>query len=393
MERIKQMSLKRALFTIVLFHIVAAFLFSLLFFLGCSELSSVIAPQGTRMDLYSNSTTTLPEPPRPMLLLADLLSLLQIALPLLTFTIALISTASMFYRVKLQEPLAVLTEGASRIIGQDLDFTIKAHSPDELGQLCQAFETMRHTLLSNNRELWRQMEERRRLNAAFAHNLRNPVTVLKGSAKIMKKGIASHTMNMDEISQQLSLLENYTDRIERYIETMSSVQRLEEIPLVKELVDWKILVAELGQTISLIGANGKQDTPFAVQFQVDPHPEFVSVDKSILFQVAENLVSNAFRFASQEISVSCSADNGILTFSVADDGSGFPAALLKKGIQPFQKGNEDVQHFGMGLYSSMLLAQKHGGCVEIRNGQTGAIVTATLNIRQDCQHIRRTGSK
>ena len=53
---------------------------------------------------------------------------------------------------------------------------------------CAAFETMREELLLTNQELWRQAEERRRLNAAFAHDLRNPVTVLKGTVKQLRQG-------------------------------------------------------------------------------------------------------------------------------------------------------------------------------------------------------------
>ena len=50
----------------------------------------------------------------------------------------------------------------------NLDFSIPEVSEDELGQICAAFETMRIELLRTNQELWRQAEERRRLNAAFA---------------------------------------------------------------------------------------------------------------------------------------------------------------------------------------------------------------------------------
>lgn len=44
-------------------------------------------------------------------------------------------------------------------------------------------ETMRFTLANNFSEMWRQMEERKQLNAAFAHDLRTPLTVLKGIMK------------------------------------------------------------------------------------------------------------------------------------------------------------------------------------------------------------------
>lgn len=81
-------------------------------------------------------------------------------------------------------------EGTRRIQTHDLDFTLPTPSADELGQICATFENMRLELLKTNQELWRQAQERKRLNAAFAHDLRNPITVLKGSLKLLRNGMA-----------------------------------------------------------------------------------------------------------------------------------------------------------------------------------------------------------
>ena len=69
-----------------------------------------------------------------------------------------------------------------------------------------------------------------------------------------------------------------------------------------------------------------------------------------------------------------------MSLEVADDGEGFPERLLKNGVKPFQKGVEDSDHFGMGLYICDLLCRKHGGSLTPENGQTGAKVCAVLRI-------------
>lgn len=378
MGRIKQMSLKKSLFTITLINITIALILSGITFWGCMKLSSAIAPQGVVLDVHSDPIimTELPEPTAQAIRLAEFISILQIILPILICIAALLATVSMFYRLKLKEPLALLAEGASRIMDNDLDFTMEAKSRDELGQLCIAFETMRKTLLENNRELWRQAEERKRLNAAFSHNLRNPVTVLKGSVKLAGKSIADGTVNAEQLINHLSLIESYTNRIERYIETMSSIQKLEEIPLVRENIEWDSLITELENMIHFVGADsGRQ-----INFETVRYSGSVMIDKSILFQIAENLISNALRFAEHSINISCSVKEGMFELSVTDDGCGFPVSLIKNGIQPFQKGNEDSEHFGMGLYTSELLSQRHGGSITINNNPTGATVSATLKI-------------
>ena len=51
-----------------------------------------------------------------------------------------------------------------------------------MGDLCRAMDTMRAALLKNNQETWAMMEERRKLSASIAHDLRTPITVMKGYA-------------------------------------------------------------------------------------------------------------------------------------------------------------------------------------------------------------------
>lgn len=283
---------------------------------------------------------------------------------------------TLFYRRKLERPIGILLAASENISNSRLDFSVEIPEQNELGQLCGAFETMREALLENNRELWRQAEERKRLNAAFSHDLRNPVTVLKGSAKIAKRCAADGAENKALLLESLARMETYTDRIERYIEAMGNAGRLEQIAVERELTEPRVLAGELEKALRLIAeGSGRQ-----LSFRGAETSGKIYVDRNVLFQIAENLVSNAVRFAKQDIFVSLSYTDGMLVFEAADDGDGFPAELLKNGIQPFQKGSEDAEHFGMGLYLSELLCKKHGGSMEIENRPAGAAVRASLKI-------------
>lgn len=377
MEWIKKMSLKRALFTLAFVSLAIAALLSILFFLVCMELSMRVAPQGAKIIIDGNHAITEYTDPSPQRqTLAFLLSILQISLPVMFFVVALIVTVFLFYRWKLKEPLKILMVGADHIIENDLSFVIEVQSTDELGQLCTAFETMRQTLLASNRELWRQAEERKRLNAAFSHDLRNPITVLKGSIEMAKKYAVSGTEKTEQLLENLTRIKTYTGRIERYVEAMSNVGRLEQIQIERVSTDSEILAHELENAMRFVVADsGKQ-----FSFSSTDTTGKIHVDKNALFQITENLISNAIRFARQKISVNLSYADDMLILEVIDDGSGFPAALLRNGIQPFQKGNEDAEHFGMGLYICDLLCRKHGGCVEIKNCGQGASVRAILKI-------------
>ena len=88
-------------------------------------------------------------------------------LPIITYLVCFILAGFVFYRSKIRKPLMLLTASAGRIAENDLDFSIAYDRNDELGLLCKAFEKMRSALESNNREMWRQMNERKKLNAAL----------------------------------------------------------------------------------------------------------------------------------------------------------------------------------------------------------------------------------
>ena len=377
MEWIKHMSLKKSLFTMALISIAIATLLSGVSIWALAEIRTQIYSQGMEITFDgSNPITNNVNPSSQGDHLVALFSALQIILPIIFFVIALLATVFLFYRWKLKVPLEILMDGANHIIDNDLNFSIEAQSTDELGQLCTAFETMRQTLMKNNRELWRQAEERKRLNAAFSHDLRNPVTVLKGSAKMARQCAESGAERSTQLIENIVRIETYTGRIERYVEAMSSAGRLEQIQLEKAFTDPQSLARELENSIRLVAADGDKQLSFTSAVTAGK----ILLDKNVLFQITENLVSNAIRFAKQTISVNLSLSGDMLILEVVDDGTGFPAGLLKNGIQPFQKGSEEAEHFGMGLYICDLLCKKHGGNIKIQNCQQGALACVTLII-------------
>ncbi|WP_343248686.1 HAMP domain-containing sensor histidine kinase [Diplocloster hominis] len=307
----------------------------------------------------------------------NLVTLLQFILPVLWIILSLISAAIVFYNLKLKRPLAVLQAGASRIQRHDLDFHIESCAQDELGQLCESFEIMRKELQKNNQELWRQMEERKRLNAAFAHDLRNPITVLKGSAKILQKEAAQDSqIHSPIIKESISLITEYTARIESYAALMTNAQKLEEIECRPLPCDTSALHTELERALTVLtaGQNKKviiSNTIFTPQ---------VHIDKQFLFDTAENLVNNALRYAFATVQADVSYQQDNIQICVTDDGPGYPDTILKKGPTPFFRENPSGnEHFGMGLYICKLLCDKHqGGSLTLENTSRGAKATAVF---------------
>ena len=359
------MSLSRAFFLLALCGLLAALGLALLLWTGYEAAISQYPLGGVSIGI-DGTFTALPQPTPEQLRLIQALY----AAALLGFVVfpvtGLGAAGAVFYHWKLKKPLRLLLEGTRRIQAHDLDFTIPAVSSDELGQICAAFEGMRLELLKTNQELWRQAEERRRLNAAFAHDLRNPITVVKGSIKLLRQNPTD--------GQTLDRLERYALRIEQYVEAMSSIQRLEQLPLKIGEVSWAILRSELEETARLLA-------PALEPVLWGPEAGAVRVDHGILLTVAENLIGNAARYARKKLELTLALEGELFTLTVADDGPGFPPELLQEGPKPFGRLEENGAHFGMGLYSSSLLCQKHGGTLRLENrAEGGAAAAASLQI-------------
>lgn len=106
---------------------------------------------------------------------------------------------------------------------------------------------------------------------------------------------------------------------------MSKVQRLEQVQPEKVTFDTAALSADLEKALGFSAADhGKQ-----LYFHGLSAGGTVTLDKGMLFQVAENLTTNALRFAKENVSVELSIEGENLKLEIADDGDGFPAELLK----------------------------------------------------------------
>ena len=277
-----------------------------------------------------------------------------------------------YYKRKLKLPLRILKSGAERIANNDLNFKINYDIEDEFGHVCQAFEKMRSTLEESSKETWRQMEERKRLNASFSHDLRTPLTVLEGHLDILQKYSENGALSEEDISETYSVMNIQLKRLSRYVASMSKLQSLEDIPISPRSTSSDELIKMLKNSAEIICANK------SLTFESEIKNTSFEIDIEIVLQVFENLLVNAERYAKTSVHVTCKEKGKHLYISVSDDGKGFSAKDIKIATDPFftTEKKSEREHFGLGFNICKILCQRHGGGITVKNNMDGgAIVT------------------
>lgn len=304
-------------------------------------------------------------------LLLDMADLFQcIVIPLWSL-MCIVICGMIFYRRKIEKPVAILSEASENISNNRLDFSVEVPEKNELGDLCLSFEKMRAALQDNNLEMWRQVEERKRLNAAFAHDLRTPLTVLKGQSVMLVK--YAPKMSEEKIVSTAEMMKRHIIRLENYVDTMNNLQRLEDIEVTKELIE----VKEFEKQLRITGTAICTEKDFTL-FQNLSDIQNVKIDISVVMQVYENLLSNALRYAKTKIEVTVDRHNEFLMLIIADDGTGFTSKDLSNAMKPFYRAESKShnEHFGMGLNICKILCEKHGGYIQISNENGAKVIAA-----------------
>lgn len=326
-----------------------------------------------RPDLYIGS-----EQDRFLLKLCDFI----LAYGFLVFSVpGIVIAVLLFYRNKIQKPLQELKAASGQIEENNLDFHINYENHDELGQLCAEFEKMRKELESNNRKMWRMVEAEKMLRAAIAHDIRTPLTTLRGYQEMMLEFLPESALSQEKMEEMLREGIGQIDRINRFVETMRVLSGLESGEAVWERTSLKQLEAKVRMSAGVLEAEYGRNVAF-IPICADKE---LQADVGFVLEVAENLISNALRFANENVYVSFFLDGNSLTLEVADDGKGYPQGFsLPEDIHQVGGLHQqpDLQHLGIGLYISRICCEKHGGKLTVENrSEGGGMARATFQVK------------
>ncbi len=290
----------------------------------------------------------------------------MVIVPAVYTILGIFFSAVWFYRHKLSVPIRRLEYAIGQIKKQDLEFSLEAPGEDELGRVCSSFEEMRKIVYHNNQSLWNMLEERKQLQASVAHDLRNPITIIRTYTEYLKLNLAGGTLSGDQMDNIIDNLQLTAKRMEQYTDSIRDIGRIEELELHPVPVDLAEVIPELEEELGFLAE--REHKRLAVNYNGELKG---TLDVTALCRILENLVANAARYAKKTIWMEWTEWEYGIQIRVADDGPGYPGKVLTGTNKYFTTAEEKDGHMGMGLAICRILCRKLGGRLELSNPEGG----------------------
>ncbi|HRZ66394.1 MAG TPA: ATP-binding protein, partial [Spirochaetia bacterium] len=268
------------------------------------------------------------------------------------------------FSAALLRPLRRLTRAFARVAGGDLAARVPVEGDEELALLAASFNGM-------TEELAALEEEKRRVIADSAHELRTPVTLIRGTVEAMLDGIYP----LDE--ENLRSVHEETLRLSALIDALRELQLIDsgKLRLEKEPLD----PAELAESAAAGFRASAERRRVALSLRSAPDaPARVEADRLRLTEVLYNLLSNALRHVSEGGSIELSlarGPSGGLRLSVEDSGPGVPPGERERIFERFYRLDSSRSTRGggrgLGLAIAREIVSAHGG--RLACAQSGAL--------------------
>lgn len=304
------------------------------------------------------------------------LSFAEVAVIAFFVCVIIFLVCHLFYKNRMEPALALIEKEICFLNREDLSFDCSVDGEDEMAQVCKSLNDMRLALIENRRNTWALVEEQRVLHAVFAHDIRTPLTVMKGYLQMMEKFYPTGNMPEEKVMETMKTLSGQVERIEQFSATMKRMNRMEEW----EIACRKTATAELLELLKKNAEGLAQGQKARIEVIAgEMRAQEIFCDGNIVAEVADNLMLNALRYARETIRVTLEVSDDRLFCYVKDDGPGFSEEALEMGARPYF--TTENGHMGLGLSICRLLCKKHGGDLELTNSiHQGGIACAFFRV-------------
>ena len=297
--------------------------------------------------------------------------------------ITMILLPSVSFGKKMKRKMQPVMNAVERIKNQDLEYEVSYSGVKEIDDCLSSIDEMRNALKDSLELQWKTEQEKNRQMSALAHDIKTPLTVIRGNAELLSE------MEMTEEQEKyIDYITSSALQIQNYVQTLIEVTRS---------ADGYQYRFEKIRTEDVLDAIKKQTSGLAEVFnlKINWEEQYISETVNIIYDQVVRAVMNIIKNAAEHtpkggtINICIKEQSGELTLTVEDTGSGFTKEALLHGTEQFfmdDMSRSGGVHYGIGLFSAKSIAEKHGGRILLTNSEEtgGAKVEICFPLNNDC---------
>lgn len=272
----------------------------------------------------------------------------------------------------LTKPIRALTAATQAMANGQLGYQVPVTSQDEIGRLAHSFNQMSDDLAKNQ-------QQRRQMTADIAHDLRTPLSLLRGYTEGLKDG------RLEGNAKLYNIMFGEVTHLQHLVDDLRTLSLADAGELILNLrpIDPKALLERTG----LAHIMQAEEAGITLRIEAPDDLPSVFVDSDRIAQLLSNLVTNALAHTSQGgIVLSAKEADGKVLLSVQDSGSGINAEDLPYIFNRFYRADEsrhreDNASSGLGLAIAKAITEAHGGEITaVSTPGEGTTITVQLPV-------------
>lgn len=292
-----------------------------------------------------------------------------------------------FFIGKILKPVDELSRAALRVRDGNFDEPIVYEVKDEFGEVCEIFNSMQKNLKEDAERAARYEKARTEMIAGISHDLRTPLTSVKGFIKGLKDGVAN---TPEKREQYLDIAYSKACYMDVLLQKLFYFSKLEtgNLPMHKQPVNVGEFVKKLMDE-KAVEENGRIE----IEVNNEAAPEAVAeIDVEQFARTLNNIVENSIKYGGVErliMKVTVASDNNNISIKLHDNGNGVDKDKLEHVFEQFYRGDEsrnaNVDGSGLGLYICRYIVEKHNGTVKAENDNGFAVTITIPQVETACE--------
>ena len=296
-----------------------------------------------------------------------------IVLIIVSLFILAITGISFFTSQTIVKPIKKISKGADEIARGNLDYEIDYKSTNELGQTVDSFNEMRIRLKASLEKQSKAEEERRILVAGIAHDLRTPLTSVKGYAEGLADGIAN---TPEKQKKYFEIIKQSIDDTEKILDDLLTISRLELSGYELNKADVRVndFFDDGAQEIKVLLDNNGFDFEYISKCNRDTE---ICIDVDRFSRVISNIISNSIKYARDDakgkVTITIDEYEHTVIMEISDNGIGVDKESLPKIFDTMYRADPArtrvSQGSGLGLAVCKQIVELHQGSIWARSSE------------------------